>query len=119
VLHDYAARSLADLARVDVFLEDRLGGERELGIWGIGEAAFKLLALGSLSSRKLSALADANPARFGLRIGGVAVGAPETIAPAGLPIVVASFLRSASILESARHIGLPNPLVTLEGWRER
>jgi SAM-dependent methyltransferase len=118
VLRSYAARSAADLARVDAFLDEALGGNEQFALWGVGEAAFRLLCLPSLASRRLAVLADANPARAGLAIGGVRVGPPSALPPGDLPIVVASFLRSGSIRDAAARLGLPNPLVAVDCWRE-
>lgn len=116
-LRRFAERSNADLARVDAYLEGRLAGAGEVGLWGVGETAFKLLALDSLRSRKVVVLADGNPARSGLRIGGVAVRPPAELAGYDVPVVVASFLRAGSILQAAASLGLANTLVTLEAWR--
>ncbi len=115
VLVDFAARSRRDLARVESALEHSLGARRDYAVWGIGEAAFKLLALEPLESRHAVAYVDASPSRRGFSFAGRQVVAPADLPEGDVPLVVASFIRADSIAAAAESLGLANPIVRVDG----
>ena len=112
-LQSFAARSAATLARFDVYLEQALGDAQEVALWGIGELAYKLLALPSLRRRAQLLLVDGNPARQGKRIASMTVGHPDLLQDSAAPVVVAAGYAAPSIMLAAGRMGLSDRLVTL------
>lgn len=110
----YARRSRRELARLDRGLDRHLGDDATFALWGLGEAAYKLLALPSLASRKAVALADANPARRALRFAGMPVTTPDRLLDYSATVIASSLIRAEAIVESARELGLPG-IVRLDG----
>ena len=107
----YARGSAALLARVDAHLRAQLAGAPAVYVWGAGELLATLLAGTVLGELPLAGLADGNPARHGLRFGGVPVGPPGALHDPDLPVVVASVLSDGPIRAAAARLGLPNRLV--------
>jgi SAM-dependent methyltransferase len=114
-LHAFTVRSATEIAALDAALEIRLGDRRDFIGWGVGELAYKLLAMPALARRTVTALVDGNPGRRGVRIRGVEVGAPQDIAGRTEPVVVLSLLAADSIRQALIRSGLPNAVVDLDG----
>ena len=110
----FAEKSVHDMALVSEGLELALSVSSEYIVWGVGEAALKLLALPALNSREAVAYVDGNPTRWGFRFGGVPVMAPSSISSGSTPIIACSFIRANSIVEAACRLGLINPIVRLD-----
>jgi hypothetical protein len=86
-------------------------------LWGVGEAAFKLLALPPFASRRASAYVDGNASRRGFRFDGMQVVPPKEIVDGAVPIVACSLIRADSIVAAASELELSNPVVRLDQWR--
>lgn len=110
----YARRSRRELARLDRALDRHLGDDRAFALWGLGEAAYKLLALPSLAGREAVALADANPARRAHHFAGMPVTAPERLLGCSATVIASSLLRAEAIVEAARDLGLSG-ILRLDG----
>jgi len=113
-LHAFTARSAGAWGRMDDRLRRDLGPSTAYVLWGMGELSMKLLAGTVLAERVPAALVDGNPARHGLRFGGVPVRAPAEVRAGTDPIVVGSLLRGRSIRAAIDGLGLPNPVITLD-----
>ncbi|MDA8291661.1 MAG: class I SAM-dependent methyltransferase [Actinomycetota bacterium] len=107
----FARRSEEDLATTSDALEEALGDASGVAVWGIGEAAFKLLALAPLASREVLAYSDASPSRWGFCFGGRRVGPPGEFLGGDVPILAASFVRAGSIASAAAALGVGDRLV--------
>jgi len=112
-LHAFTARSAEAWGRLGHRLRQDLGTSPTFVLWGMGELSMKLLATTVLAERSPAALVDGNPARHGLRFGGVPVRPPDSLRGGEGPIVVGSLLRGASIGRAIAARGLPNPVVEL------
>lgn len=112
-LDAFTSRSRRDFAALDTAVESQLAGESAFAVWGFGELTMKLLAAPALANRRLAAVIDANPARHGIEVGGVAVTAPACPPEPELPVVVGSLLGQESILAELARLGLPNRAVVL------
>lgn len=113
----FTERSARDFAAIETAIDQALEGCEEYVLWGIGEAAFKLLALPSLAERHAVAYVDGNPARRGFRFGGVPIIPPSDLADGHVPIIAGSLIRADSIAAASARLGLSNPLVRLDNWR--
>jgi len=116
VLTKFTARSIADYARIEALLERELAGSRRFVLWGIGEAAFKLLTLEPLATRESVAFIDGNPARWGFSFDGSRVVGPDFVPPGEDPIVVATLNRADSIVSDATKRGVGHRLVRVDSW---
>jgi SAM-dependent methyltransferase len=112
VLRAFARRSAADFGAIDGRLWSQLGGADRYAVWGVGEFTMKLLASPALEGRECVALADGNPARYGMRFGGVPVTPPDEL-PAGVPVVVGSLLSDGGIRRAIAARGMTNPVVSV------
>ncbi|NNN13162.1 MAG: class I SAM-dependent methyltransferase [Acidimicrobiaceae bacterium] len=110
----FSEKSIHDLALVSEGLELALSASSGYILWGIGEAALKLLALPVLNSREAVLYVDGNPSRWGFRFGGAPVVTPSSISSGRTPIIAGSFIRADSIVEAASQLGLHNPIVRLD-----
>jgi SAM-dependent methyltransferase len=113
----FAARSARDFAEIEDVLERDLRGSSEYVLWGIGEMAFKLLALAPLTSRRAIAYVDGNQSRRGFHFDGMAVIAPTEISSSSVPVVVSSLIHADSIAAAVAKLGLENPVVRLDRWQ--
>jgi SAM-dependent methyltransferase len=118
-LRAFADRSLGDMQWIENVLEDNLAEAHRYVLWGIGEAAFKLLALPPFASRTAILYADSNGSRHGFRFGGVPVVSPTRIESGPEPIVIGSLMQADAIVGAAVDLGLRNPVIRLDGWRSR
>ena len=116
-LFAFAARSARDFAEIEDALERDLKGSSEYVLWGIGEMAFKLLALAPLTSRRSIAYVDGNRLRRGFHFDGMAVIAPTAISSSPVPVVVSSMIHADSIVAAIADLGLENPVVRLDRWQ--
>lgn len=112
-LAEYAGRSASDMAAADAFVDEQLGNAEDVAVWGIGEVAYKLLAMRALAGRRIVSLIDGNSARHGMRIRGVDVTGPEALATTDAPVVVSSVLARASITAELARRGFANQVVGL------
>lgn len=108
-LGDYIASSQQGMREIDKHLFAALYGIEELVIWGAGQLTVKLLALASLSGRKIR-LFDSNQSIQGTKIGDIMVEAPQTC---DYPILVGSLLNAKSIEKSIRERGYTNRMIFL------
>jgi hypothetical protein len=118
-LMSYSERSAKDFSHVVDALERGLSGASSYVLWGVGEYAFKLLALEPLSTRKAHALVDRNRARHALRFDGEPVRDPSELVSSDIPVVAGSLLQADVIARAARDLGLANPVITLDQTRSR
>jgi hypothetical protein len=116
-LRAFAERSARDMQWIEHALEQSLAGHEGYVMWGIGEAAFKLLALPPLSSRSAIAYADSNVSRQRFRFDGDPVRSPRQIESGAVPIVIGSLMQADSIAKAASDLDLENPVVRLDGWQ--
>ena len=112
-LVEYSNRSARDMAATDRFVDEQLGAAEEVAVWGIGEVAYKLLAMPALASRRIVNLIDGNTARHGMRIRGIEVTGPESLTHTDAPVVVSSVLAQASITAELTRRGFTNHVVGL------
>ena len=113
----FTERSILDMSWIENTLEQSLAESDRYVLWGIGESAFKLLALTPLAVRQASAYADSNVSRHGFRFDGAPVVSPSEIKSGQVPIVIGSLTQAESIANALADLGLQNPVVRLDGWR--
>jgi SAM-dependent methyltransferase len=83
-------------------------------VWGTGQLAGRLLADTSLGAASIMAFVDNNTRNYGRTIRGVPILSPDQIPDPNVPILVASTLHEAEIVESARtRWGLTNQIYGL------
>lgn len=112
-LQDYIVASRRFMDRIEAQLQKVIHGHPQLIVWGTGQLTMKLLAETSLGSANIAAFTDSNPANQGKLLRGVPVVAPQSLAAADIPILVASTINAESILASIRQLNLPNPVIRL------
>ena len=117
-LRAFAERSIQDMSRIENMLEQSLAKSDQYVLWGIGESAFKLLALTPLAVRQASLYADSNLSRHGFRFDGAPVVFPTEIKSGPVPIVIGSLTQAESIANALASLDLQNPIIRLDGWRE-
>lgn len=113
-LFSYANRSAKDFENLEAELNDRLRGSSEYILWGIGETAFKLLALPPLASRRALAYVDSNPSRRRFTFDDSPIIDPNQIPSGPVPIIASTLIRADSIEHAWRNLGLANPFVRLD-----
>jgi SAM-dependent methyltransferase len=113
-LRGFADRSRRDLDIVSNRLEEALVDDTAYILWGIGESAFKLLALPPLARRQAFAYIDSNSARQTFQFDGMGVRPPSSLESSSVPIVVSSLIRADAILTDAATLGLKNPTVRVD-----
>ncbi len=115
-LRDFAQRSADDLHALEGSLAEDLEGNSSFVLWGVGEAAFKLLPLPPIASRQAIAYVDSNASRQAFRFDGTPVTTPTDIVSGPVPIVASSLIRADSIVDAVRELGLENPVVRVDRW---
>jgi SAM-dependent methyltransferase len=98
---------------LDQQLKERLPSSPEVIVWGTGQLAMKLLSDTMLKHVSVVAFVDGNQIYAGRRILGIPILRPEDIPNESAPIIIASLLHSAGILNKIKSLGLKNPIITL------
>ena len=112
-LEKYIGVSEALMARIDANIGKLITEYPEIIIWGTGQLTMKLLSDTCLRTARISAFVDGNPINQGKMLHGAKVIAGSEITAGNTPILVCSLINEASILDSIRTLGLPNPVATL------
>jgi len=94
-------------------LSDAVARSPQVIVWGTGQLTMKLLVDSPLAQAEVVAFVDSNPVNQGHRLRGVPIIAPQDISPRSQPIIIASTIHQAAIVDQARRLGLTNELVVL------
>ncbi len=101
----YIHNSSAALARANFHLEQSLGTENEIAIWGAGEYLAHVLRLPAVASRSIVAIVDRNPSLHGRTIAGCVVHDPSTLSRK-VPLVIAALVAAPAIRANAEELGI-------------
>ncbi|NBZ95087.1 MAG: methyltransferase domain-containing protein [Proteobacteria bacterium] len=112
-LEKYITLSHDLMQRIDGNIARLIAEYPEIIIWGTGQLTMKLLSDTCLRTARISAFVDSNPINQGKMLHGANVIAGPEITAGNTPILVCSLINEASILDSIRTLGLPNPVATL------
>ena len=112
-LEKYIALSHDLMKRIGENISRVMEEYSEIIIWGAGQLTMKLLSDTCLRTAKISAFVDGNPINQGKILHGAKIIASSEIAAGDTPILVCSLINEASILQTIRELGLPNPVATL------
>ena len=112
-LEKYITLSHDLMQRIDGNIARLITEYPEIIIWGTGQLTMKLLSDTYLRTASISAFVDSNPINQGKMLHGANVIAGSEITAGNTPILVCSLINEASILDSIRTLGLPNPVATL------
>jgi SAM-dependent methyltransferase len=112
-LREYIAASQELMRRLDARIREILAGAPRLLVWGAGQLTLKLLGETALKDATIAAFLDGNPVHQGRELHGAPVLAPRDLADHTTPILVASIINQASIIETIAQLGLRNPVRTL------
>ncbi len=116
----YMRKSETLMDAMNAYLVDLLPSAPRWIVWGTGQLASRLLSDTILGSTSIAAFADNNARNQGKTLQGAPILSPSELPSDKLPILVASTLHEADILESVKNRWhLPNPIYGLRATVEK